>query len=44
MHSSLGAYTKGLEARLMLSDLAFLALGIPILLAISMIGLKKQER
>jgi ribosome-dependent ATPase len=44
MHSSLGAYTKGLEPRLMVPDLIVLAITIPILLAISMIGLKKQDR
>ncbi len=44
MHSSLGAYTKGLGAGLILGDLAFLAACVPILLAISVIGLRKQER
>ena len=44
MHASLGAYTKGLGARLMMPDLVFLALCIPVLLAISVLGLKKQER
>ncbi len=44
MHSSLGAYTKGISARLMLGDVIFLACCIPVLLAISAIGLKKQER
>jgi ribosome-dependent ATPase len=44
MHSSLGAYTKGLGARLLLGDIIFLACCIPILLAISYLGLKKQEK
>nr|UUL70775.1 ATPase component of various ABC-type transport systems with duplicated ATPase domain [Vitiosangium cumulatum] len=44
MHSSLGAYTKGLGARLMMGDVAFLAACVPILLAISVIGLRKQEK
>lgn len=44
MHSSLGAYTKGLAPGLMLEDILFLAACIPILLAISWFGLKKQER
>jgi ribosome-dependent ATPase len=44
MHSSVGAYTKGLSARLMVQDVTFLACSIPILWAVSWIGLKKQER
>jgi len=44
MHASLGAYTKGLGLRLMTIDLLFLACSIPVLLAISWFGLKKQER
>jgi ribosome-dependent ATPase len=44
MHSSLGAYTKGLDPRLMLQDVTFLACCIPVLLAISFVGLRKQER
>jgi ribosome-dependent ATPase len=44
MHSSVGAYTKGLSAGLMMSDLVYLACCIPVLLAISAIFLKKQER
>jgi len=43
MHSSLGAFTKGLGPRLMVHDVVFLAACIPILLAISFVGLKKQE-
>jgi ribosome-dependent ATPase len=44
MHASLGAYTKGLGFRLMAIDLVFLACCIPVLLALSWLGLKKQER
>jgi ribosome-dependent ATPase len=44
LHSSRGAYTKGLEPGLMTEDLVFLGCCIPILLAISLAGLKKQER
>ena len=44
MHSSLGTYTKGLEPRLMLGDILFLAGCIPVFLAISYVGLKKQEK
>jgi ribosome-dependent ATPase len=44
MHSSLGAYTKGLPPRMMLGDIAFLAGCIPVLYAISVAGLRKQER
>lgn len=43
MHSSVGAYTKGLAPALMLQDIVFLACCIPVLWAISIIGLKKQE-
>jgi ribosome-dependent ATPase len=44
MHSSLGAYTKGLGAGLMVNDVLFLAGCIPVFLALSWIGLRKQER
>jgi ribosome-dependent ATPase len=44
MHSSLGAYTKGLAGRFMMTDIAVLALMIPVLMGISLLGLKKQER
>jgi ribosome-dependent ATPase len=44
MHSSLGAYTKGLGPRLMMQDVVFLAFCIPILLAISFAGLRKQGK
>jgi ribosome-dependent ATPase len=43
MHSSLGAYTKGLRPGLMMQDLVFLACSIPVLWAVSTIGLRKQE-
>jgi ribosome-dependent ATPase len=44
MHSSLGAYTKGLEPRLMLRDIGYMTVCIPVLLTISLAGLRKQER
>jgi ribosome-dependent ATPase len=44
MHSSLGTYTKGLRAELMWKDIIFLAGCIPVFLAISWVGLRKQER
>jgi ribosome-dependent ATPase len=44
MHSSLGAYTKGLGADLMLGDILFLAACIPVFLLVSFIGLRKQEK
>ena len=44
MHSSLGAYTKGLRPALMLPDLLFLACCIPVLLGLSALGLRKQEK
>ncbi|MGZ6557852.1 MAG: ABC transporter permease, partial [Actinomycetota bacterium] len=44
MHSSLGAYTKGLSARLMVRDLVVLLCAYPILMAISTFGLKKQDK
>ncbi|MFT3922210.1 MAG: ribosome-associated ATPase/putative transporter RbbA [Myxococcales bacterium] len=44
MHASLGAYTKGLTPSLMLTDVWFLAACIPVLLAVSLAGLKKQEK
>jgi ribosome-dependent ATPase len=43
MHSSLGAFTKGLGPGLMVRDVVFLACCIPVLLALSLAGLKKQE-
>ncbi|WPB72690.1 ribosome-associated ATPase/putative transporter RbbA [Archangium violaceum] len=44
MHTSVGAYTKGLGASLLLGDIAFLACCIPIFWAISVAGLRKQEK
>jgi ribosome-dependent ATPase len=44
MHSSVGAFTKGLPIRLMAGDLVFLACCIPVFLAVSVAGLRKQER
>jgi ribosome-dependent ATPase len=44
MHSSLGAFTKGLSPGLMLGDIVFLAICIPIFLAVSFLGLRKQEK
>lgn len=44
MHSSLGAYTKGLGADLMWNDMLVLLCWIPVLLLVSMFGLKKQEK
>ena len=43
MHSSLGAYTKGLSADLMMPDLIYLACCVPVLLGISALFLRKQE-
>ena len=44
MHSSLGAYTKGLGPRLMMPDIFYMACCIPILFAVSVAGLRKQEK
>ena len=44
MHSSVGAYTKGLSPGLMMQDVIFLACCIPIFWAVSMLGLRKQEK
>jgi ribosome-dependent ATPase len=44
MHSSVGAYTKGLGPGLMMKDVLFLACCIPIFWGVSMLGLKKQEK
>jgi len=44
MHSSLGAYTKGLGLDLMMKDMIYLLCCIPVLLLVSTIGLKKQEK
>jgi ribosome-dependent ATPase len=44
MHASLGAYTKGLDASHLASDVLYMICAIPVLLGISLLGLKKQER
>ena len=44
MHSSLGAYTKGLGLDLMLKDMLYLLVCIPVLLLVSTFGLRKQEK
>jgi ribosome-dependent ATPase len=44
MHSSLGAYTKGLGFDLMVQDMVYLLGCIPVLLLISMLALNKQEK
>jgi ribosome-dependent ATPase len=44
MHSSLGAYTKGLGASLMVGDLVSMLVCIIVLFAISLVGLRKQEK
>lgn len=44
MHSSVGAFTKGLDPRLMIQDMVFLACCIPVLWGISWVGLRKQEK
>jgi ribosome-dependent ATPase len=44
MHASLGAYTKGLGPELLVGDILYMLCCIPLLLAVSIIGLRKQER
>jgi ribosome-dependent ATPase len=44
MHSSVGAYTKGLAPGLMLQDIVFLAACIPVLYIVSALLLRKQEK
>jgi ribosome-dependent ATPase len=44
MHASLGAYTKGLGGALLLNDVVYMACCIPFLLAVSVLGLRKQEK
>ncbi|WP_165250801.1 ribosome-associated ATPase/putative transporter RbbA [Paludisphaera soli] len=43
MHASVGAYTKGLEPRLLLQDATILAAFVPILLLIAVAALRPQE-
>ncbi|MDR4506643.1 MAG: ribosome-associated ATPase/putative transporter RbbA [Candidatus Brocadiaceae bacterium] len=44
MHSSVGAYTKGLGPDFLLQDLIFLACCVPILLTVSVVSMRKQEK
>jgi ribosome-dependent ATPase len=44
MHASKGAFTKGLGADLLIQDVTFLALCIPVLWAVSTLALRKQEK
>lgn len=44
MHSSLGAYTKGLGPGLLVRDILYFLCAIPVLLTISFLGLRKQEK
>lgn len=44
MHSSVGAYTKGLTPAMMMQDIAFLACCIPLLWIVATLGLRKQEK
>jgi ribosome-dependent ATPase len=44
MHASLGAYTKGLGPGHLVGDIFYMLCCIPVLLAISVMGLRKQER
>jgi ribosome-dependent ATPase len=43
MHASVGAYTKGLEPRLLLQDAVILAAFVPVLLLIAVAALRPQE-
>jgi ribosome-dependent ATPase len=43
MHASVGAFTKGLDARLLLPDALALAAFIPVLLGAAVLALKRQE-
>jgi ribosome-dependent ATPase len=44
MHASLGVFTKGLGAGLLVRDIVFMIICIPVLIGISLLGLKKQEK
>ena len=44
MHASKGAFTKGLGPDLLMQDVIFLAVWIPILWAVSTLALRKQEK
>jgi ribosome-dependent ATPase len=43
-HASKGAFTKGLGPDLLMQDVIFLAIWIPILWAVSTLALRKQEK
>ena len=43
LHASVGAFTKGLDARLLAPDALALAAFVPVLLAIAMLLLRRQE-
>jgi len=43
MHASVGAFTKGLDARLLVPDALALAAFIPVLLGAAVLALKRQE-
>jgi ribosome-dependent ATPase len=43
MHASVGAFTKGLEARLLAPDAVALAAFVPVLLLVAMLLLRRQE-
>jgi ribosome-dependent ATPase len=44
MHASLGAYTKGVNPGAMIGDVLYFACAIPVILAVSLLGLRKQEK
>ncbi len=44
MHASVGAFTKGLSAQLLLGDALALACFIPILIALAALALQRQEK
>ncbi|UJS19608.1 MAG: ribosome-associated ATPase/putative transporter RbbA [Candidatus Brocadia sp.] len=44
MHASVGAYTKGLGPGLLMQDIIFLACCIPVLLTVSVVNMRKQEK
>jgi ribosome-dependent ATPase len=43
MHASVGAFTKGLDARLLAPDALALAAFVPVLLLTAMLLLRRQE-
>jgi len=44
MHASVGAFTKGLSARLLMGDALALACFVPVLIALATIALQRQEK